>query len=95
MSSTGSYTSSYVPSESSSHYVPSESSSHYVPSESSSHYVPSESSSIYPIASEDYDFNYTVTRQKIYSYNDYSKIVILLFIIMLAIYLMVVFNKFN
>jgi len=68
--------------------------SSYVSSESSSNYVSSESASS-PPGSEDYDFNYTVTRQKIYSYYDYTKILIILFIIMFAIYLMVVYNKFN
>lgn len=58
-----------------------------------SSYVSSESSS--PMASEDYDFNYTVTRQKIYSYYDYTKILVILFIVLFAIYLMVVYNKFN
>jgi len=67
--------------------------SSYVSSESSSNHVSSESSS--PMASEDYDFNYIVTRQKIYSYYDYTKILIILFIVLFAIYLMVVYNKFN
>jgi hypothetical protein len=61
--------------------------------QNNSSYVSSESYS--PPISEDYDFNYTVTRQKIYSYNDYSKILIILFIVLFAIYLMVVYNKFN
>lgn len=67
--------------------------SSYVSSESSLNYVSSESTS--SPRSEDYDFNYTVTRQKIYSYNDYTKILIILFIVLFAIYLMVVYNKFN
>ncbi len=56
-------------------------------------YVSSETSS--PIEPESYDFNYTVSRQNIYSYYDYTKIIIILFIIMFAIYLIVIYNKFN
>lgn len=45
--------------------------------------------------SEDIDFNYISTRQNIYNYYDYTKILIVLFIVMFFIYLMVVINKFN
>ena len=64
-----------------------------------SSFVPNKSSSAKILSSSskdsDFDYNYTVSRQNIYGYYDYTKILIILFIIMFVIYLIVVLNKFN
>jgi hypothetical protein len=41
------------------------------------------------------ELEYNITQQKIYSYYNYDKILLILFLILLSIYLFVIFKKVN